>query len=117
MYKVVSLTIPRMTKLRFVKVGENKFKRKEYIIKLQGSEAIQALRCRMNMIQIYGNYHNDITLRRLCPHCEMADDTTEHLLTCKVFHSTVSQKDLFDEQNIEVWKQILEIINFNLKHR
>ena len=69
------------------------------------------------MIQIYGNYHGDITLQRLCPHCEEEDDTTEHLLSCKVFQSSLKYDHLKNECNGELWRQILEMVTFNLKHR
>ncbi len=116
MCRIVSLAIPKMTKLRFI-VKPHEFKRKKYIVNLKGNEAIQALRCRLNMIQIYGNYHGDITLQRLCPHCEEEDDTTEHLLNCKVFHTSIHHEHLKNEHNSEMWRQILEMVNFNLKHR
>ena len=39
------------------------------------------------MIDIHGNYRGNVTLRRLCAHCEEEEDTTEHLPSCKVFLS------------------------------
>ena len=117
MAKVAYLDIAGMTKLRFLTKPIKSIIRKDYIVKLKGSEATQALRSRLNMIPIYDNYHNNITLRRLCPHCEVEDDTTEHLVSCKVFHSTITEANLREEMNNETWKQTLEIINFNLEHR
>ena len=83
---------------KFLKIRKD-FQRKSYITNLRGSDAIQVLRCRLNMIPIYGNYHNDITLMRLCPHCEEEAATTEHLVSCKVFHSTIAPEHLCNDTN------------------
>ena len=115
MRHVIACTQPKMKKMRFVQT-EN-FDRQKYVINLKGKDSVQALRLRLNMIPIYGNYHGDIQMRRLCPHCEEEDDTTEHLLDCKTLHSVVNSGDLFNNNNIEIWKQILEVMTFNLEHR
>ena len=116
MVQVISSTIPQMKKLRFLDPLVT-FGRKSYVTQLQGRSCIQALRVRLNMIAVYGNYHGDISMRRTCPHCEETDDTTEHLVECPIFHSTLKPTLLNQMSNTETWKQILEIINFNMDHR
>lgn len=69
------------------------------------------------MVAIYDNFHGDLTLKRTCPYCEVEDDTTEHLLDCKTFDSTISSKDLQNDNNIETWRQLLEVVNVNTQHR
>lgn len=116
MLKVISCALPQMTKMRFLQPSEI-FQRKNYVVQMKGKEAIEALRMRLNMIPVYGNYRGDLNMRRLCPHCEDNDDTTEHILNCEKFHSMVTSDNIYDDRNIETWKQILEVTNFNLDHR
>ena len=116
MLQVISATIPRMTKLRFLNIP-NSFERKQYISYLSGKETIETIRVRLNMIVIYDNYHGDVTLKRLCLHCEGADDTTEHLIECPVFHSTLSSNLISNESNVNTWRQLLEIIRVNMDYR
>ena len=72
----------------------------------------------MNMQYIYGNYKGDYELPRLCPHCRQVDDTTEHLLTCTYFGQTsLTEDDLKNDDNVELWRQVNERIATNLKWR
>ena len=116
MEHVINLTIPKMTKLRFMKQPAT-FERKSYIKQLSGTESIQVLRVRLNMVVIYGNYHGDVTMKRTCEHCEEADDTTEHLIECPILHSSLSSSLISQSCSTETWKQILEMVNFNMNHR
>ena len=116
MLQVISATIPRMMKLRFLNIS-NSFERKQYISYLSGKETRETLRVRLNMIVIYDNYHGDVTLKRLCLHCEGADDTTEHLIECPVFHSTLSSNLISNESNVNTWRQLLEIIHVNMDYQ
>ena len=116
MLQVIKATIPKMTKLRFLNIPDT-FERKPYILHLSGKETIQTLRVRLNMITIYDNYHGDVTLKRMCIHCEGADDTTEHLIECPVFESALSSTFLCNENNVNTWRQLLEIIEINMDHR
>ena len=116
MTKIIAATVPQMTKLRFIDKPQA-FERQPYVTQLKGDEAIQALRTKLNMVAIYGNYHGDITMRRLCPYCEKEDDTTEHLLDCLEIQSTITSKDIQNNNNTETWKQVLEVIKFNMDHR
>ena len=105
------------TKLRFVTKMEE-FKRKVYIEKMDATSAIQVLRTRLNMLPIYGNYKGNISLPRPCPLCKMTDDTTEHLVTCKeVENDNLSEKDLMNDDNIELWHQINNVISHNMEKR
>ena len=61
MVQVISSTIPQMKKLRFLDPLVT-FGRKSYVTQLQGRSCIQALRVRLNMIAVYGNYHGDISM-------------------------------------------------------
>ena len=116
MIRIVASTIPKMKKMRFV--GEPaEFVRKPYVINLRGKETIEALRLKLNMVVIYDNYHGDVTIRRLCPHCELHDDTTEHLVDCPVLSSNISSNFIANDNNLQTWKQILEIVSFNINHR
>ena len=48
----------------------------------------------------------------------MEDDTTEHLVSCQELGiNGFTTNDLKEEENIELWKQINETINFNLEKR
>ena len=116
MIQLISCAQPQMTKMRFLQTSDS-FNRKDYVLQLKGEEAIQAMRIRLNMIPIYGNYRGDLNMKRLCPHCLVNDDTTEHILNCEVFQSTISSADIYNDNNIETWKQILEVTDFNLNHR
>jgi hypothetical protein len=67
------------TKMRFIDDGP--LEMKGYIAHGGGTIAIQTLKIRLNMLHwVYGNFKGDLELPRLCPHCHLADDTTEHLL-------------------------------------
>ena len=116
MVNVFNSTIPRMTKLRFMEKPAT-FKRKLYVTLMRGKETIQVLRIRLNMITVYDNYHGDITMRRTCPHCEEVDDTTEHLIECPILHSSLTSDLIKQCSNIETWRQILEIVCYNMDHR
>ena len=106
-----------MTKLRFVDCCEE-LTRKEYIRKMKGSEAIKALKTRLNMIPIYGNYKGDVTLPRLCSHCNQEEDTTEHLVSCEVFSNhLINPSHLRDEKNVERWRMINELVDSNMSCR
>ena len=59
-----------------------------------------------------------MTLKRLCPHCEEEDDTTEHLISCEVFENNVfSPADLRNDSNKELWSRINELVDVNMANR
>ena len=69
------------------------------------------------MQPIYGNFKSDVSKARLCQHCSEEDDTTEHLINCKVFGTCFDPAVLKNEENPELWKQINQLIDFNLDNR
>ena len=79
--------------------------------------SIQTLKTRLNMHRVYGNFKGGYEIPRLCPHCLLEEDTTEHLLLCPYFGQTnLSTEDLHDDtKNVQLWKQINERIEYNLK--
>ena len=104
--------------MRFIKNEDSDFRRKTYIQKMKSSDAMKALKVRLNMIPIFGNFKGDMTKRRLCPHCEKADDTTEHLITCRIYSNNILKIiHLTNDYNVELWRQIVELIDCNLGHR
>ena len=105
-----------MTKLRFI-CKPTKLEVKKYIEILPGTESLKTLKTRLNMQPVYGNYKGDISKQRLCQYCNKADDTTEHLLCCKTFGTEIAVDNLKNEDNAEVWRQINQLVDFNLKHR
>ena len=106
-----------MKKLRFVKTDPG-FTRKRYMIDMEGDEALKTLKIRLNMIEIYGNYKGDVTMRRMCVHCGEEEDTTEHLISCQVFqNSVISPVDLMNDYNKELWRRINELVETNIARR
>jgi hypothetical protein len=104
------------TKMRFINCGE--FEIKDYITNGCGFDALKTLKTRLNMHEIYGNYKGNYELSRLCPHCQTEDDTTEHLLMCAALGpSTFIEKDLENDNNIELWRQINERVTANMDWR
>ena len=106
-----------MKKLRFVESSEV-FGRKRYIVDMEGQEALKTLKIRLNMMEIYGNFKGNVTLKRLCLHCGEDDDTTEHLISCKVFENSIfSPVDLRNDSNKELWRRINELVDVNMANR
>ena len=70
------------------------------------------------MQKVFGNFKADLSLQCKCPHCNEEYDTTEHLISCKLIEaSDITIGDFQNETNIELWKHIMEVVNFNLKNR
>ena len=106
-----------MKKLRFVRRPQ-KFERKKYLSEMDGKAAMQVIRTRLNMLPIYGNFKGDVTLPRLCPWCEEADDTTEHILTCKEFGvCKFEPSQLSCEDDIYLWQKVNSVIKINMDAR
>ena len=104
------------TKMRFIAASDN-LETSKYMDNLTGSEALKALKTRLNMQPVYGNYKGDISKPRLCQFCMEEDDTTEHLLSCKVLETSLCADHLSNEEDAELWIQINELVDFNLDHR
>ena len=106
----------KFTKMRFLNCEV--FELKEYIKWGRGEDALDTLKTRLNMREIYGNYKGNYTLGRTCPYCQEEDDTTEHLICCSAFGpSNFTKEDLCNDKNIELWKQINERVAANMKWR
>ena len=104
-------------KLRFMKTS-NLFEKKKYVTDMAGASAIQVLKTRLNMLPVYGNYKHDLSRQRLCVLCEKEDDTTEHLLSCETMGvNNISSKHLENDDNVQLWNQINEVVTFNLENR
>ena len=71
MKKMVEKAAGNMTKLRFIKVDN--FERQKYIYELKGHECIQAIKTRLNMLPIYGNYKSNLTLNKMCRYCNQQE--------------------------------------------
>ena len=59
----------------------------------------------------------DSFLSSMCPYCQEEEDTTEYLVTCSVLGVQHNINDLTNDENTELWKQINELIMYNLDHR
>ena len=106
-----------MRKLRFVRRPVT-FEKKKYLSEMDGKSAMQVVQTRLNMLPIYGNFKGDVTLPRLCPWCEEADDTTEHILTCKEFGvCKFEPSQLSCEDDIILWHQVNSVIKINMDAR
>ena len=104
------------TKVRFCKVGEL-FLRKAYT-KEAGQKVVQTLITKLNMQPVYGNFKGNMLMPMMCPLCNMCEDTTEHLLTCTEGGEIRDPKSYLEEdENIEQWRVINQIIANNLDKR
>ena len=110
-------SVLHMKKLRFVRKQSN-FSRRKYVEEMSAKSAIQVMRTRLNMLPVYGNYKHDLSLPRPCPLCKREDDTTEHLILCgEVGNDNITLEDLSDQDNVELWSQINEVIKNNVEKR
>ena len=117
MKNIVQVAGTNMKKLRFIKEASNS-KQKPYILELDGYEALKTIKLKLNMTPIYGNFKGDVTKPQRCPYCNDEDDTTEHLLTCSVFQPNgFTIENLENDDNPELWRQLNEMVSFNLKNR
>ena len=105
-----------MSKMRFIQTP-TLYERKGYITHLKGNEVLTILKTKLNMQPIYGNYKGDLTKERLCPYCQEEDDITEHLITCKVFETSITKELLVGSENVELWRQVAELVKFNIENR
>ena len=118
MATVIGEASKRMTKLRFTMGTEAEFKRKEYLMKMNGIESLHTLKTRLNMLPVFSNFKGDITKESVCTHCKKEEDNTEHLVECTALGETFLKKDdLRNSNNIELWKLINERTRYNLENR
>ena len=104
------------TKMRFSSCST--FQMKSYVKFGDGNNILLTLKTRLNMWEIYGNYKGNYKLSRLCPHCQKEDDTTEHLIMCPALGPTnFVVEHIEEEENVELWRQMVERIRTNMKWR
>ena len=117
--KMVSLideASKKMTKLRLTLGTE--FKRKSYLMEMDGNESLHTLKTRLNMLPVHNNFKGDVTLDTQCSHCKSAEDTTEHLIECPALGATfLNKEDLKNTCNTELWRVINERTRYNLENR
>ena len=107
----------KSSKMRFIVPGDD-FQQAEYVGELPGDDVLEVLKVRLNTINIYGNYKNDLTKKRCCPHCYEERDTTEHLISC----SALEGKQMWKERDLcltdaDSWRSTLDIIRRNMETR
>ena len=107
----------QMKKLRFIS-DPGVFERRKYLEVMDGKTAVKVLKMRLNMMEVYGNFKGNLYLERLCPLCQKEEDTTEHLITCDAINQNkITPAHLSNEDNIELWRQIIELVDFNMEKR
>ena len=116
MEKDIRKAAENMTKMRFIRNYE--FKRKDYVNKMGGYECMLTLKTRLNMLPVFANYKGDVTKEKICVHCKLEEDNTEHLLECRQLGETILKKeDIYDEGNPQLWRLLNERIQYNLNTR
>ena len=84
---------------------------KEYIRKETGSLIQQVIWIRLNMTAQKRNYWNKYGENLNCPLCDVKEDTTEHVLSCsKLPPHQLTQDDLYNIEDIGLWRKIIELI-------
>ena len=103
------LNTNKTTKQRFIK----EFKQKEYIKTLEFKQCIVMIKTRLNMIETKCNYKNKFKDDLKCKLCDNENDTTEHLLQCKILypHGAILKEEDIINCNIRVPKVIEEAIH------
>ena len=113
MEKDIRKAAENMTKMRFISNYE--FKRKDYVNKMGGYECMLTLKTRLNMLPVFANYKGDVTKEKICVHCKLEEDNTEHLLECRQLGETILKKeDIYDDGNPKLWRLLNERIQYNL---
>ena len=95
-------------------IQKDKLQMKEYIEKGNTDDIKDILKIRLHMWDVKQNYPKNDT-DTTCPICREEEDTTEHVLNCKVELEKV--KHTIGSSNINHWKQILKIFRDNKNKR
>ena len=104
------------TKLRFLdKVVE--FKQATYFERFESEDVNLMLKIRLNMVDIYANFKGDIKKKRLCVHCNISKDTTEHLVECPNVYGSRKCSDILGDTESRDWPWILQVVRTNLDSR
>ena len=100
------------TKLRLAR--NTKWGMKEYIRKGMGSLIQQVIKIRLNMTDQKRNFRNKYGENLNCPLCDVKEDTTEHVLSCsKMPPHQLTQDDLYNAENIGLWRKMIELYSCN----
>ena len=104
------------TKLRFV-TEPISLERADYLNEMDGDDAVEVLKTRLNMIDIHDNYKNDIKKQRRCPHCKENKDTTEHFVTCPLIGGKEENEKILFSKDAECWWNIMNTVRTNKEKR
>ena len=111
----IRIAMEGRTKLRFVQ--QVQFRQAPYFERYGSEDVNLILKLRLNMVNIHANYKGDITKKRLCVHCNISRDTTEHLVQCpSVFGCGEGGHILCDPESDE-WPWLLKVVRTNLDNR
>ena len=87
---------------------------KGYIRKGTGSLIQQAIKIRLNMTDQKRSFRNKYRENLNCPLCHVKEDTTEHVLSCsKMPPHQLTQDDLYNVQDIGLWRKMIELYSCN----
>ena len=117
MEKEIAQEVKVNSKLRFLRESDL-FNRANYINELSGDEVVEILKVRLNMVNIHVNYKNDLTKKRLCPHCRQQKDTTEHLVMCLSFEykREWTEEDV-KQTDANCWTELIKTVWRNIELR
>ena len=74
------------------------------------------MKLRLNMVNVKMNYKGTNTEDKKCPICKESEDTTEHMFVCKSSWRTTNH-GLQECNSIEIWKELLDVVNVNMDIR
>ena len=87
---------------------------KEYIRRGTGSLIQQVIKIRLNMTAQKRNYRNKYGENLNCSLCDVKEDTSKHVLSCSEMPPhQLTQDDLYNIEDIGLWRKIIEPYNCN----
>jgi len=123
--KYVTLAIERKSERELKEEGKksrfvNNVKRKKYVDELNKKNVKIAMKVRLNMIEVKGNFKGSFSSEDMwCPICRECEDTTEHVFECKVserIDKQVTKNNIYDEDSTIV-KNIAEYVEKAMEMR
>ena len=112
MLHIVSATIPWMLKLWFIEQPLS-FEQRLYVIKLKGTDALQALRVKLNMVVIFDSYHGNVSMTRLCRVHVSWRKIPHHFLDCPVLYSSIMKSQTATTTTLrpghKYWNRLISI--------
>ena len=70
------------------------------------------------MLNIHGNFKNDLKKKRNCPYCGNHLDTTEHVLECPLVEGSFEEShQILSDVKSNNWKKVVRTVNLNLDSR